>query len=87
MNHHTANDCQETLQRLNAYIDGELDPSLCSDLEAHIEACVDCRIVLNTIQKTIQLCQNDGEQTTLPPGARERLMVSLGLENEQEQKK
>ena len=82
MNHHDHVNCRETLQRLNAYIDGELDPLLCSHLKAHLESCADCQIVYNTLKKTIQLCQSDGEKITLPPEARQRLLASLGLEDQ-----
>lgn len=82
MNHHDPSSCRETLQKLNAYIDGELDPLLCSQLEAHMESCTDCLIVYNTLKKTIQLCKSDGEKVKLPPDARQRLLASLGLEDQ-----
>jgi anti-sigma factor (TIGR02949 family) len=82
MNHHEPSNCQETLQKLNAYIDGELNPQLCSQLEAHMASCSDCQIVYNTLKKTIQLCKSDGERVNLPPDARQRLLASLGLDAE-----
>lgn len=84
MNHHNRSNCQETLQKLNAYIDGELDPMLCAQLEAHMENCTDCLIVFNTLKKTIQLCQRDGESITLSPEAKQRLLASLGFEDQDE---
>lgn len=84
MNHHDYTNCQETLQHLNAYIDGELDPTLCALLEDHITACQDCHIVYNTLKKTIHLCRSDGEKISLPPDARQRLLASLGLEDQDE---
>ncbi len=36
-------DCNHLLERLWAYMDGEADESLCSELQAHIEACLPCR--------------------------------------------
>lgn len=82
MNHHDKSNCQKIFERLNAYIDGELDPALCTMLETHLESCTDCQIVYNTLTKTIQLCQKDGEATKLPPDARRRLYASLGLEDD-----
>ena len=82
MNQHDHANCRETLQQLNAYIDGELDLQLCSHIETHLESCADCQIVYNTLKKTIQLCQNAGEKITLPPEARQRLLASLGLEDQ-----
>jgi len=36
-------DCNQLLERLWAYIDGEADESICGELEAHIEKCLPCR--------------------------------------------
>lgn len=58
--------CQDILNNLNAYIDGELDAGMCDQVEAHINACPECQIVVNTLKKTIQLFQVDGQDTTLP---------------------
>lgn len=82
MNSQHIESCQEILKRLNAYIDDELDAELCSTLEAHLETCSNCQIVVNTLKKTIVLCQKDGEQTTLPLDTRRRLFASLGLEDD-----
>ncbi|MFA7406685.1 MAG: zf-HC2 domain-containing protein [Anaerolineaceae bacterium] len=82
MKHPHPASCQEVLWQINAYIDGELDPDLCSHLEAHIENCPDCQIVINTLKKTIQLCQGDRDTIALPPEAWDRLLVSLGLDDE-----
>ncbi|MBW6466301.1 MAG: zf-HC2 domain-containing protein [Brevefilum sp.] len=73
------------MEQLNAYIDGELDSSLCKQLESHLETCTDCQVVLNTLNKTIELCRKDGRETTLPPDARQRLLASLGLDDDAQQ--
>jgi len=79
MNHPHHTNCQEIIQQFNAYIDDELDPLLCAQLETHLESCTDCQIVYNTLKKTIQLCQSDGEEVSLPADVRQRLLASLGL--------
>ena len=35
-------DCGQLLDRLWAYLDGEADEALCSDFQAHLEACLPC---------------------------------------------
>lgn len=47
--------CQEILEKLSDYIDGELDPKLCQDLEKHMEDCYPCLIFVNTFKKTLIL--------------------------------
>lgn len=73
--------CKEILGNLNAYIDGDLDAVLCDDIEAHLQGCPTCQIVVNTLKKTIHLYQADGQETTLPDDVRQRLFASLDLEN------
>jgi anti-sigma factor RsiW len=73
--------CQNIIENLNAYIDGELDDVLCNEIEAHIQSCPDCRIVVNTLKKTIELCKNADSETSLPAETRHRLFAKLNLED------
>ncbi len=47
--------CQEMLKELSEYIDGELDPRLCEQLEKHMKDCDPCLVFVNTLKKTISL--------------------------------
>ncbi len=80
MSHQHKADCQQILTNLSAYIDGELDEALCQQIKTHLETCQDCRIVIDTLRKTIDICQKDGEKTTLPQDVRTRLLAHLDLE-------
>jgi anti-sigma factor RsiW len=69
-------DCKRLLEDMNLYIDGELDPELCQQLEAHFKDCERCRIVLDTTRKTIDLyCGN--EPVELPADVSSRLHQAL----------
>ncbi len=72
--------CREIKAQLSDYIDGELDSSLCAQLERHLEACPDCRIVVDTLHKTILLYRHYG-RTPTPAGFQERLLLKLALDN------
>lgn len=71
--------CQHNLDQIHAYIDGELDKTQCIELESHIGGCENCRIVVNTLKKTIQLVQMDGQEIHLSTEARLRLFNQLGI--------
>ncbi|KUK45956.1 MAG: hypothetical protein XD73_1171 [Anaerolinea thermophila] len=73
--------CQNIIENLNAYIDGELDKALYAEIEAHIQSCPDCRIVVNTLKKTIELCKNADSEASLPVETRHRLFAKLNLED------
>lgn len=81
MNHQNDLKCKDLLENLSAYMDGDLEANLCGDIEAHINACTNCEIVINTLKKTIHLYQVEGHETTLPPETRRRLFASLDLDD------
>ena len=77
---HEHNNCRQLLGSLSEYVDGELSEELCSMLEHHLEDCEDCRIVVDTLRKTVTLYQKTAESDVLPSDIRERLYKSLNLE-------
>ncbi|MDW7710429.1 MAG: zf-HC2 domain-containing protein [Deferrisomatales bacterium] len=58
--------CREILDHLSAYIDEELDVSLCEEIRRHMEGCSPCIAFLNTLKKTVVLYRSSGEQDTMP---------------------
>lgn len=72
--------CKEYLSQFSDYIDGELSPELCASLEAHMRDCDNCRIVVNTLHKTIDLYHTFPQENTLPENVRSRLFARLKLD-------
>lgn len=75
MNHEK---CSQLLDNLSTYLDGEASEALCMEIEHHLEDCHNCRVVVDTLRKTVELVY-DLPQPGLPEGARERLYKSLAL--------
>ncbi len=71
--------CRDLKAQLSDYIDGELDEGLCGELEKHLAGCENCRIVVDTLRKTILLYRNYGA-VSLPDRAHERLIHVLRLD-------
>jgi anti-sigma factor RsiW len=68
--------CKGVIQELNDHLDGNLDSSLAKELESHLEHCEDCRVVVDTTKKTVDiLC--DAEPAELPNGVQDRLQSAL----------
>jgi anti-sigma factor RsiW len=61
-------------------VDGELDDELCSALEQHLEDCENCRIVVDTLRKTVYLYHESTQDETVPMDIRARLYKSLNIE-------
>ena len=80
MTDHAHQNCQALLGSLSEYIDGELPPELCKEIEKHLEGCDNCRIVLNTTRRTIDLVQLPVEEN-VPDDVRERLFKRLNLDD------
>lgn len=68
--------CKEIVTELADYLDEDLDPVLRASIEQHLAKCKDCRIVVDTCKKTIQIYCNS-EPAPLPPDTRDRLRVAL----------
>lgn len=73
---HLEKNCQRRLEQLCEYMDGELGDALCVEFERHLRECHDCRIVLDTLEKTVILYRRFN-QAELPQGTRERLHSAL----------
>jgi anti-sigma factor RsiW len=56
--HHTHRNCLKLFEQLSEYIDRELDPPTCQEIEAHIKACKPCQVCLETFKQTVNLCRN-----------------------------
>lgn len=79
MNHsHSLERCRELVAQLNDYLDGELPAGLCAELEHHLAACPDCRVVLNTLGQTLRILHHlDEAPPPLPPDLEARILASL----------
>jgi anti-sigma factor RsiW len=71
--------CGEMLAELSDYIDGELEARLCAEIEAHMRECPDCRVMVDTLRKTVFLYRTHG-RTEMPDDVRGRLYAVLDLE-------
>jgi predicted anti-sigma-YlaC factor YlaD len=68
--------CRSIIKELANYFDEALDPILKTSIEKHLEGCEDCRIVVDTTRKTIQIFCNS-EPAPLPEETKTRLRDAL----------
>lgn len=68
--------CKEIITNLSDYLDGELDADLLEALQKHLDGCEDCRMVVDTTKKTIQIfCDTD--PVPLPADVDQQLQQAL----------
>jgi len=70
--------CRDLLDGLSDYLDGEASAALCAEIERHVADCDRCRIVVDTLRKTVTL-YHQLPQPLMPESARERLYKRLDL--------
>lgn len=68
--------CEELVTYLSEYIDQNLDDELRADAQEHLASCHNCRVVLDTTQKTIFIYRQTGRQG-IPAGRRQALLDRL----------
>lgn len=68
--------CKDVIRDLSDYLDGDLEPSVVGEIRRHMEHCEDCRWVVDTTRKTINLYCNS-EPAPLPDDIRDRLHKAL----------
>ncbi|MCC6527350.1 MAG: sigma-70 family RNA polymerase sigma factor [Polyangiaceae bacterium] len=49
--------CPDVLALLSRRLEGDVDPALCADLEAHVARCARCRIACDSLKQTVALCR------------------------------
>jgi predicted anti-sigma-YlaC factor YlaD len=75
--------CHELLASLSDYVDGVLEEQLCLEIDRHMASCENCRIVVDTLRKTISLYRTTTKPPEVPTEVRERLYRRLNLEDYQ----
>lgn len=81
MEYEISETCKKLIAQLSLFLDDELDPALCVQIDEHLATCPYCRVVVDTTKKTITLF-HDAPREDVPAIARQHLIEVLGLEKE-----
>jgi predicted anti-sigma-YlaC factor YlaD len=74
--------CKSLRGLLSDYVDGDLSEELCREIENHAAGCEDCRIVVDTLRKTVALYHaTAAEPAEIPGETREHLYKILNIED------
>lgn len=72
--------CRHLLGNLSEYLDGALEEAVCAEIERHIAGCENCRIVVDSLRKTIYLYHQAAGAADVPQDVRQRLYHRLELD-------
>ena len=74
--------CQSLLVFLSDFVDGDLSEELCREIDRHAAECRNCRVVVDTLRKTISLYhESAAEPAEVSSATREKLFKTLNLED------
>lgn len=76
-------DCKHVWEYISAYIDNDVDPELCAEIDRHLETCEICSAVLDSTRNVVILIADD-RVFELPAGFSERLHARIDKELEQQ---
>jgi predicted anti-sigma-YlaC factor YlaD len=68
--------CKSVFHELCDFLDGELDTGTVEEIKLHLDRCEDCRLLVDTTKKTIEIFCN-AEPLPLPQDLRDRLHTAL----------
>jgi anti-sigma factor RsiW len=60
-------DCNTIFAMLSEYLDRELPPATCAELERHIRDCAPCIQFVDSLKKSIGLCREYKVDVEAPP--------------------
>lgn len=69
--------CEEIFQKIGDYLDKDLDPHICEEIEDHIKDCEPCVAFINTLRKTVELFQVAKADETIPEPVSSNLLKFL----------
>lgn len=75
--------CRELIAQLSAFLDGELDDTLCAKIEQHLAECPYCHTVADTVQTMLALYRH--AQTAVPTEVHAHLLQVLNRESNLQQ--
>ena len=68
--------CKEVFALLSDYLDAELTPETCKEIEEHLAGCPPCIEFLETLKRTVRLC-HECQGPDQPPPIGERDLSQL----------
>lgn len=72
--------CKEIFAELSAYLDADLPPDACQEIDEHLAGCPACVEFVNSLRRTVELCR--GYEAGSVPGpltdvARRQLLAAF----------
>ncbi|HPZ08305.1 MAG TPA: zf-HC2 domain-containing protein [Candidatus Eremiobacteraeota bacterium] len=70
-------ECKKLLEELSNYIDHNIDPDVCDEIEKHIDGCSPCQVFIETLRETVRIFKENCPQKNVPEHVRKKLRERL----------
>jgi anti-sigma factor (TIGR02949 family) len=71
-------DCEETLNELEPFLDGEMSPEHLDHVRQHLEGCMDCYQAFDFYVELKAVIRERCREQELPPGLADRVRACFG---------
>ncbi|MGD0677597.1 MAG: sigma-70 family RNA polymerase sigma factor [Polyangiaceae bacterium] len=69
--------CPDVVPILSRYLEGEIGPDQCAEMDRHVSQCARCRARCDSLRSTLALCRRSGRTGTVPPNVQEAVRTAL----------
>jgi predicted anti-sigma-YlaC factor YlaD len=59
----------------------DLDAPVCKEVAEHLENCPNCKVYLDTVKKTVTICQETEKDKEMPRDIKNRLFKVLNIDD------
>jgi predicted anti-sigma-YlaC factor YlaD len=70
---------KEVYKQICDFMGEDLDAPVCKEVAEHLESCPKCKVYLDTVKKTVTICQETEKEKELPQDIKKRLFNVLNL--------
>jgi RNA polymerase sigma-70 factor (ECF subfamily) len=69
--------CPEVLTMFSRYLEHEIRPDVCAEMERHLDGCDRCRGACESLKRTLALCRTSGAAIRVPDAVQASVKTSL----------
>ena len=72
--------CPDVVPLLSRYLEGEIGPKECAEMDRHVAGCPHCRAECDSLRKVLALCKSESRGGTVPPDvqrAEQRILLEM----------
>jgi len=70
---------KDVYKKICDFMGEDLNAPVCKEVAEHLESCPNCKVYLDTVKKTVTICQESEKEEELPQNIKNRLFKVLNL--------